>query len=164
VSQEQSGTDQQPAELAVPASPQARELAISSTTTSALSYRFADIPENRPIFADEQTYRHADLPDDRPIYIAQTYSEPPQFANNKSGSSGRPISASTEFPVEGAILPFHRPLFTSALIEWPTFTLSGERPVAPSALKVQPHPDLPNGRPIGSNHIDDYQELMGFID
>jgi hypothetical protein len=142
------------------------ETGIITTTTEAglVAYRFADIPENRPIFADEQSYRLADLPDDRPIYIAQTYSEPPQFSEGKSGESGRPVSVSTEFPVEGAILPFNRPLFTSALTEWPTFTLAGERPVAPSLLQVQPHPYLPNGRPIGSNQIDDYPDLMGFID
>jgi hypothetical protein len=128
------------------------------------SYRFADIPENRPIFADEQTYRYADLPDERPIFVAQTYNTPPQFAEGKSGPSGRPVSVSQELPIAGVSLPFKRPLFSSPLTSWPTFTLSGERPVAPSSLQVQHHPYLPNGRPMGSNHIDDYQDLMGFID
>lgn len=128
------------------------------------TYRFADIPENRPIFADTQAYRYADLPDQRPIFVAQTNNSPPDFAPGKSGPGGRPISASQETPIEGVSLPFNRPLFSSALTAWPTFTLSGERPVAPSSLRVQTHPYLPNSRPMGANQLEDVQELMEFID
>jgi hypothetical protein len=162
-----SEPDQPSSELAsIPASAEQQDVgqSLESAITSLSTYRFADIPENRPIFADTQTYRYADLPDQRPIFVAQTDNSPPDFAPGKSGPGGRPISACQEKPIEGAILPFNRPLFSSALTAWPTFTLSGERPVAPSSLRVQTHPYLPNSRPMGANQLEDVQELMGFID
>lgn len=137
---------------------QAGELALAPVA----NYRLGALPENHPIFADSQPYRYADLPDNRPIFPSQTDGEATVLLTH--ASSIRPISPGPALVLANVTLPLNRPLFASEMTDWPTFTLSGARPVAPSHLQVQIHPNLPNQRPIGSNEMDNPQELMGFID
>ncbi|MBW4551698.1 MAG: hypothetical protein KME35_11400 [Aphanocapsa sp. GSE-SYN-MK-11-07L] len=127
--------------------------------SSIQPYRFADLPEHRPIFADTESYRLADLPDDRPIFDA-----PAEVVTWSSIMYGRPVGASSLKQIENVMLPHNRPLFSSELVDWETFTVSGDRPIAPSPILLEECPELPNHRPIGSNDIDNPFELMGFID
>jgi hypothetical protein len=86
-------------------------------------------------------------------------------SSNKLAIAGkRPISSGDLQVVETMNLMGIRPIAAHKMDVVNTINVSGIRPVASSALVVSQTYSVMGNRPVASNNIDDYEQLMGFLD
>ncbi|NES97028.1 MAG: hypothetical protein F6K32_17690 [Desertifilum sp. SIO1I2] len=78
--------------------------------------------------------------------------------------NNRPIEPSHLTVVAPLTLAGNRPVMGSDVQVTHTFMASGNRPIASSQLHVDSTISIMGNRPIASNHIDDSNQLMGYLD